>query len=126
MEATLRANFYNVNAPLGEVIKEFVSGDALIVTDYESVNVVRAIRKRPSAKEKSLILIVSEPHTEEFSIELAKQLAWFKLAGIQPYRVRVSGHYLPYEYRELLQALKPKKLIPIHTLSPKTMLSMFR
>jgi ribonuclease J len=35
--------------------------------------------------------------------------------GIQTVRLRLSGHYLPYQFSKILEALKPKHLIPIHT-----------
>jgi ribonuclease J len=42
------------------------------------------------------------------------------------YRIRVSGHYYPHEFREIITSLKPKKLIPTHTETPDTMISIFK
>ena len=105
--------------PLGEALRDLLDGKSLIVTDFESVDIVRAIREYSLAKSVSAVLVVSEPHTEEYSIELKKQIAWFRKAGIQPYRVRVSGHYYPYEIRRILGTIKPKRVVPVHTMQPE-------
>ena len=67
------------------------------------------------SKPVAAIIVSSEPATEEYSIEMKKQLEWFRLAKIQPYRLRVSGRYYPYELVKILKLLKPKRIIPMHT-----------
>ena len=105
--------------PLEEALRDLVSGRSVVITDYESVDIVRAVWKQPSSQKVNVILVVSEPHSEEYSIELNRHLAWFKLIGAQPYRVRVSGHYYPYEFSQIVEAIKPKKIVPVHTTFPE-------
>ncbi|MEM0104336.1 MAG: hypothetical protein QW743_05735 [Candidatus Methanomethylicia archaeon] len=30
-------------------------------------------------------------------------------------RLRLSGHYLPYQFRNIIETLKSKDIIPLHT-----------
>jgi len=106
---------------LETALRDLLSRSALIITDYETVDVVRAIRKQSPVGRVSMIFVVSEPQSEEYSAELESQLAWLQVAGIQPYRVRVSGHYYPYELERVLSELRPKAMIPVHTNSPDLM-----
>jgi len=71
------------------------------------------------------ITVLSEPQDEEWIVEEKKLVNWFKLLGLTSLRMHVSGHYLPHEFEEILKATKPKKLIPIHTSVPKSMLTLF-
>jgi len=71
------------------------------------------------------ITVIGEPVDEEWVIEERKIENWLKLLGILSYRVHVSGHYQPYEFKEIIQTINPKKIIPIHTLTPRTMVSLF-
>jgi ribonuclease J len=40
---------------------------------------------------------------------------WMKMLGFIVYRLRISGHYYPYELKEILETIRPKKVIPVHT-----------
>ncbi len=40
------------------------------------------------------------------------------------YRVRFSGHYCPHELRNILNTIKPRKLVPIHTRHPNLLLKL--
>jgi hypothetical protein len=42
-------------------------------------------------------------------------------SGIQPYRLRVSGHYYPYEIYKILKTIRPKQVIPVHREHPELM-----
>jgi len=44
---------------------------------------------------------------------------WLLRSGIQPYRLRVSGHYYPFEIGEIIKTLNPKRIIPVHTENPE-------
>jgi len=46
--------------------------------------------------------------------------------GVQIYRVRFSGHYYPHELRRILEALKPRRVVPIHTRRPRLMEALVR
>ena len=71
------------------------------------------------------VTILGEPLSEEMIIEEKKLFNWLALLGVTSYRIHLSGHYHPYEFKKILQAVKPKKLIPIHTKAPKTMIELF-
>ncbi|MHA1832960.1 MAG: hypothetical protein ACTSV7_03135 [Candidatus Baldrarchaeia archaeon] len=44
---------------------------------------------------------------------------WLSRMGIQAYRIRVSGHYYPYQLKTILNTTKPRKRIEvIHTEKP--------
>jgi ribonuclease J len=39
--------------------------------------------------------------------------------GVEFYRIRVSGHYYPYQLKAILKAVKPRKRIQVvHTENP--------
>ncbi len=46
---------------------------------------------------------------------------WLRMLGFIAYRLRISGHYYPYELKYILDTIRPKKIVPIHTKSPKTL-----
>lgn len=71
------------------------------------------------------ITVFGEPLAEEWVVEEKKVANWLSLLGITSLRMHLSGHYLPFEFKEILDAIKPRKLIPIHTESPSTMLTLF-
>jgi len=41
-------------------------------------------------------------------------------------RLRLSGHYLPHQLRRVIEALRPKDLIPVHTEGADVMVSLFK
>ena len=46
---------------------------------------------------------------------------WLSLFNIHPYRLRVSGHYYPFELQEIVNKIKFREFIPIHTTYPEIM-----
>jgi len=72
------------------------------------------------------ISILGEPLSEEWIIEEKKISNWLRFLGITNYRLHLSGHYHPYEFKDIIKAINPKEMIPIHTMVPKTMLDLFR
>jgi len=71
------------------------------------------------------IIVTGEPLSEEWIIEERKIINWLKLLGITSYRIHLSGHYHPYEFKEIIQVVKPKKVIPVHTTAPRTIVQLF-
>jgi ribonuclease J len=65
------------------------------------------------------ILMIAEPSDEEATFDEARLINWLSLYGLQPYNLRISGHYHPYELKTIIQTIKPKEVIPIHTLNPE-------
>jgi len=105
--------------PLTEALNEMMLHKGIIVTDYESIDIARLLLRYSPSKPIAAVIVSSEPTAEEYSIEMKRQLKWFRLAKILPYRLRVSGHYYPHELSRILKLLKPKKIIPIHTTHPE-------
>jgi ribonuclease J len=52
--------------------------------------------------------------------------AWFKAFGVHSFRLRLSGHYLPHHFRHIVETLKPRDLIPIHTEEARLMDKLFK
>jgi len=71
------------------------------------------------------ITILGEPTNEEWLIERKKIENWLRILGVTSYRIHLSGHYQPYEFKEILSVTKPEKIIPVHTTAPKTMKELF-
>ena len=111
--------------PLNEALKEMIDHKSIIITEYETIDIARLLLGYTTSKPVATIIASSEPATEEYSIEMKKQLEWFRLTRIQPYRLRVSGHYYPYELVKLLKLLKPRRIIPIHTKYPEFITTLF-
>ena len=111
--------------PLNEAIKELIEHKGIIITDYETIDIARLLLRHRTSKPITAIIVSSEPPTEEHSIEMKNQLEWFRLTKIQPYRLRVSGHYYPHELSKILKALRPRKIIPVHTEYPEFVTALF-
>lgn len=70
------------------------------------------------------ILTMPEPLESEAEIEEKVLTYWLNILGVHIYRIRISGHYYPHELRNLLEVVKPRKLIPIHTKHPSLVLRL--
>jgi ribonuclease J len=67
----------------------------------------------------SFILSSSEPFNEEMEIEYDKFVNWLDHFGLPMFHIHCSGHIMPTEVRQVIAAIKPKKLFPIHTEHPE-------
>ena len=76
-------------------------------------------------KGSPVLLLDSEPPAEEFVIETRRVETWLNIFNMIPIGLRISGHYYPYMFKDILRIVKPKRLIPIHTKAPNTMLALF-
>ncbi len=72
-------------------------------------------------RDATAILTTPEPLEAEPGAEEETLASWLYSLGVQVYRVRLSGHYYSYEFKNILSVLKPRKLVPIHTKYPKLM-----
>jgi len=77
-------------------------------------------------RDSIVVLTTPEPLEAESELEEHVLATWLYSLGIQVYRLRISGHYYPYQFRDILDAIKPRELIPIHTTTPKAMLELFK
>ncbi|HDJ26048.1 MAG TPA: MBL fold metallo-hydrolase [Candidatus Bathyarchaeota archaeon] len=64
------------------------------------------------------ILSSSEPFEEESEIEFERLKNWLELFGVPIYRIHASGHAHPHHIREVIEALRPEVVLPIHTPRP--------
>lgn len=69
------------------------------------------------------ILTTPEPLEAESEVEEETLAYWLYSLGVKVPRVRLSGHYYPHELRNILDIIKTRRLVPIHTRHPKLMLS---
>ena len=71
------------------------------------------------------IAIIGELVNEEWIIERRKIENWLNLLGITNYKIHLSGHYHPFEFKKILAVIRPKNIIPIHTVASRTMKELF-
>ncbi|MGQ9507536.1 MAG: MBL fold metallo-hydrolase, partial [Candidatus Bathycorpusculaceae bacterium] len=105
------------SSTLQEVFEE---PSILILSYYEIVDLCRKVGKAALQKNIASIITEPEPAVEEM-VEYEIVNRWLLRSGIQPYRLRVSGHYYPFEIGEILKTIKPKQVISIHTEHPELM-----
>jgi ribonuclease J len=98
----------------------FEKPSILIVSYYEIVDLCRKADKIIFGKNVASIITEPEPSAEEM-VEYEVVNRWLLRSGIQPYRLRVSGHYYPYEINKILKTIRPKQVIPVHTEHPELM-----
>jgi mRNA degradation ribonuclease J1/J2 len=85
----------------------------------------RGTSGRSTPRKTTIVLTTPEP-LEAGAEALEEVIAnWAAKIGATIYRIRMSGHYYQHELWKILEAVKPKKLIPIHTKAPQAMLSIF-
>jgi len=107
-----------------EDLEENIEGVFLLGRNI--VETIKSLRSWGLSTEGSPILLLeSEPTSEEFIIEARKVESWLNIFKMVPIRVRLSGHYYPHEFKEILKIVKPRKLIPIHTKAPRAMITLF-
>lgn len=73
------------------------------------------------------IALLSDPEPRESVKEVEESVVarWLRMFGFRVYRLRLSGHYYPHSFAELVKLLRPGKIIPIHTRDPRHMLRLF-
>jgi ribonuclease J len=87
----------------------------------EPVGLLQILRKlkiwRESLNLTGSVVVLTDPEPKESIKEVEERAlrTWLRSFGIQTVRLRLSGHYLPHQFSKIIEALKPKHLIPIHT-----------
>jgi len=74
------------------------------------------------------VVVLTDPEPRE-SIKEVEEIAlrtWLRSFGIQTFRLRLSGHYLPYQFNQIINTLKPKHLILIHTEETELVTKLFQ
>jgi len=62
---------------------------------------------------------VSEPYDEAMQIDYERMTNWLNHYGLPLYHVHISGHIMPLQLKETLEAIKPKQIFPIHGAYPE-------
>jgi len=67
----------------------------------------------------TFIMSRSEPFSEESALSLDRLLNWLMMYDVRRYyRIHVSGHLSPEQIGEVIEAINPRKVMPIHTEHP--------
>ena len=90
----------------------------MIVTSYR--NVIDLLRGMEADALKDATVIISEPEpTSEEQAEYDVIANWMTHLNVQSYRIRVSGHYYPYQLKTILKTLNPREVKAVHTEKPE-------
>lgn len=98
----------------------------------EPIGLLQALRKLKIWKEEinlaGSVVVLMDPEPRESIKEVEEEVlkTWLKAFGVQVVRLRLSGHYLPYQFRNIIETLKPKDIIPLHTEETESMKKIFQ
>lgn len=110
-----------VNYPtfLEKATLDDVEEKSIILVSYREI--VDLLKNRSSSLTGNPVAIMSEPEPErEEASDYGVIANWLSVVGVQCYRVRVSGHYYPYQLKTILSLIKPsRKIKVIHTERPE-------
>jgi ribonuclease J len=67
-------------------------------------------------KNAAVLISEPEPRIEEAQAYEA-MMNWFMDLGVQAYSMRVSGHYYPYQLKKIIDVIRPKEVLLVHTLA---------
>jgi len=97
---------------------ESVEPNSIILTSYR--NVIDLIREMNADALRDAVVVISEPEpASEEMTEYDVVANWMTRLNIQSYRIRVSGHYYPYQLKRIIETLNPKRVRVIHTEKPE-------
>jgi len=117
-EPKLLAEYVKVPLKFEASSVEELGDNALVVASYyEVVDLLRDLASN-NLLPKNAAVLISEP---EPSIEEAQayevMMNWFMNLGVQAYSMRVSGHYYPHQLKKIMDAIRPKEVLLIHTVA---------
>jgi len=67
---------------------------------------------------------ISEPHNEEQEIDVERLNNWLNFFGLKKFHFHSSGHANAIDLKSVIQTVRPKRLIPIHSEQPALFKSM--
>ena len=107
-----RLNYTNIITPeeLGKKPKNY-----MIVLNFWYFNQLIDLKPKGGVYIHSL----SEPFNEEMEISYERMVNWIQFFNMDFVQSHCSGHINGADLKNLLEAVKPKKLFPIHTEKPK-------
>jgi ribonuclease J len=112
--------------------EEVLKGPEGFVLAMEPVGLLQVLRRLRMWGEVSslvgsvVVLMDPEPRESIKEVEESALRAWLRSFGAQAMRLRLSGHYLPHQFRNVVEALRPKDLIPVHTEEGDVMVGLFK
>ena len=134
--ARLWVELGGVNMKVYQLDTEEINFD--VITEEEVVNdpssyvvlsnkgeILDFARKRNLGKGSVVISLSTEASSESEEDESVED-TWLRTLGFIVYRLRMSGHYYPFELKQILDVIRPKKVIPIHTEVPSLMCEYIR
>jgi ribonuclease J len=83
-------------------------------------------REEEGCREAVAVLMDPESRESVKEVEEGALRAWLRSFGTQAMRLRLSRHYLPHQFRKVIEALRPKDLIPVHTEGADVMVGLFK
>jgi ATP-dependent Lon protease len=124
--------FYNLRTRVpGELaVKDLVVFDEISKVRFsnpdEMMGKLKVWGEAPSLAGSAVVLMDPEPRESVKEVEEGALRAWLRSFGAQAFRLRLSGHYLPHQFRYIVEALRPKDLIPLHTEEAELMWRLFK
>jgi ribonuclease J len=112
--------------------EEVLKGPEGFVLAMEPVGLLQVLRRLRMWGEVSslvgsvVVLMDPEPRESIKEVEESALRAWLRSFGAQAMRLRLSGHYLPHQFRIVVEALRSKDLIPVHTEEGDVMVGLFK
>jgi ribonuclease J len=91
-------------------------GKVIVSLTFYDVNELVDIDPNPGS---IYVHSTSEPHNEEDIIDEQRLNNWIDLFGLEKFHFHSSGHASGKEIQEIIQTVKPRELIPIHTEQPE-------
>jgi len=109
----------NLNIIDEMTLEENVNQYVIIADLWHMMDSLRTIDPHKIPPGSPAIILTSEPRQEEAVYSEALALRWLRKLRLQPYRLRISGHYYPYQLKNMIKIVNPKEVTPIHTLYPE-------
>jgi len=105
---------------LGNVVdcSQVAEGQGKVVMAISFYGLGELIDIKP-APESCYVLSASEPFNEEMEMDFNRLMNWLDHYGLPQYHVHISGHVMPLQLKEVLKAIKPKKIFPVHGEHPE-------
>jgi len=89
----------------------------LFYCNYFQLNELVDVMPKPGSR---YVRSVCEPFSDEMLFDERRVRNWLELLGLgEAYQIHASGHANYPELRKMVEDIKPKKLIPIHTEHPE-------
>ena len=105
---------------LDEISLEEKLNEYILIADlWHIIDLLRTLDPYRIPPGSPAIMLTSEPRQEEAVYSESLALRWLRQLNLQPYRLRISGHYYPYQLKTLIKTIKPKNIIPVHTENPE-------